>query len=407
MVHALLVCPDDTKHGCPICNGLSKSREQVLGVFPAVNHVLTQSPLGPHILRARPYINTVIRIGKPIFQGSRREWNKSIGPHLTFLVRKTELCWNRVAALDYNHYSSLIVTHGRLAIYELPRRVQPYITLAATKAHGGYQFTKPYTISAWNHINAVVKQLLLFTRKLQVPFINSHVARVGMKVQELVSGLKELLTDVKRLCMHWKEIAEKHANLRNRHANLEADLNGLIKVKLNSFAKTLVVMRKDAVADLWNESGLIKMAINELSVDAEKYLDSAAVYLEALKKVGEKQVIKVGPWGELIDKVNDMFKDRLKETENLMNGWYVHILGQEVQEVNIFTISCNYFPEWSTVMQVQMITAEICYLSEQAQTYLIPDFAILTNITAPVNWQRYYDLTRSEYFYSCTSLSDI
>lgn len=93
--------------------------------------------------------------------------------------------------VEYNRYSSRIVPHVKLAIYNLQRwqrQTQPYLILVATKTHSGYQTAKPYVIPVWNRIKAGIKQLLLFVREQRVLFVDPHVARIWEKVKELSSG---------------------------------------------------------------------------------------------------------------------------------------------------------------------------------------------------------------------------
>ena len=137
-----------------------------------------------------------------------------------------------------------------------------------------------------------------------------------------------------RLRKRLEETAAKRADIMSRCSNWESDLRELIKTSKKSLRKTLVAMRKAATVEL-KESKKVRGAIEELMAEAEKYLKGAAAYLKTLKKEGKTNTIKVNLWDKVIDKVDGKFNDRLKDTEGVLKMWHMHILDQEVQEVDI------------------------------------------------------------------------
>jgi len=147
----------------------------------------------------------------------------------------------------------------------------------------------------------------------------------------------------------------------------------MIKDKKKALRKMLVATRKAAAQEL-KASKEIKNGIDGLVDEAEKYLKGAEAYLKNLKKESRKPEEKGGMWVRVVEKVESKFSDQLRETENIVNGWYATVLGKEEYEL-------------------KQITEEVKDLAERAQADIGLDYAWLDDVTY-ADWQRYHDLVR-------------
>lgn len=437
------------------------------------------------------------------------QWNKYATPRIAFVEQKVEP-YRALVSQEYTKYSGRVgprykATQSSLKRWQ--RQAQPYIVLAATKTHEGYQTAKPYAIPIWNQIKAALKQFLIFAREQRRLFVDPHVARIWEKMIELSSGkpkgsgtkkeppapsaaapvtkletntetvandppaasatsedagtmestatesvisatentvgstssvlpdvtspapspsgssiesaasviaesvgsadissnsahitgpsqividpiptptvipaveeavdaeidLDEFARDLgldestdptlsigltpaetlipeeteeekaERIRQRNVETAKKRASIEKRHSKWETDLHELIKSQKKSLRKALVAIRKPAAAEL-KSSETIRAAVDGLTAEGEKYLKGAEAYLKTLKKE-QKGTVKVGLWDKVVEKVDGKFQDRLKETESVVNGWYIVVLDQEAQEVSTLPLIQPY-----------------------------------------------------------------
>ena len=145
--------------------------------------------------------------------------------------------------------------------------------------------------------------------------------------------------------------AERRADIERRHTQFETQLAALVKEKRQSLRKALVAIRKPAAAELKN-SKEIREGIANLLAEADRFMKGAEAYLKTLEKEQRGAKAKVALWDKVVEKVDKKFQDRLKETENIVNGWYLQVLSQEMAEVCLFVgivsvllVRLNYSPE--------------------------------------------------------------
>lgn len=191
--------------------------------------------------------------------------------------------------------------------------------------------------------------------------------------------------------------AEKRADIEKRHTQFEAELAALVREKKKSLRKALVAIRKPAAAELEN-SKEIREGVASLLAEADKYMKGAEAYLKTLKKEKKEAKIKVALWDKVVEKVDKKFQDRLKETEDIVNGWYLQVLSQEMAEVCLFVcpmfvavrLNYSFFSA-----QVNIASDEVKELADKAQVSVGMDWTWLDDVTA-ADWQRYHDLIRGQ-----------
>lgn len=138
-----------------------------------------------------------------------------------------------------------------------------------------------------------------------------------------------------KLRRHKEEIAKKRADITGRHANWEKQLEERISQNRKALRKALVASRKAAVQEL-KENADIRREVEGLVEEAEKYLKGAEKYMGNLKRESRSDDEKRTIWNRVIEKVDKKFTERLMQTETVVNGWYLKVIEQEVQEVRIF-----------------------------------------------------------------------
>jgi len=132
-------------------------------------------------------------------------------------------------------------------------------------------------------------------------------------------------------------------------------------------------LRKAAVVEL-KENANIRTAVESLVGDAEKFIKGAEGYLKNLHKEGRKEEEKKTLWARVIDKVDEKFTQRLRETEVVVNEWYGLVVQAELQETT-------------------NAVAPVRDVAERAQADIGFDYAWLGDVTYD-DWQRYHDLIR-------------
>ena len=152
----------------------------------------------------------------------------------------------------------------------------------------------------------------------------------------------------KRIAQRLAFTAERRADIERRHTQFETLLAALVKEKRQSLRKALVAIRKPAAVELKN-SKEIREGIVNLLAEADRFMKGAEAFLKTLEKEEKEAKAKVALWDKVVEKVDKKFQDRLKETENIVNGWYLQVLSQEMAEVclfvgivSVFLVRLNY-----------------------------------------------------------------
>lgn len=178
---------------------------------------------------------------------------------------------------------------------------------------------------------------------------------------------------VARLATQKEEVAKKRKEITERHSKWELELDELATEKKKLLKRSLLGLRKAAVVEL-KEHVDIRTAVERLVADAEKYLKGAEGYLKNLSKEDRKEEEKKALWVRVVDKVDEKFTGRLRETEVVVNEWYALVADAELAEV-------------------MKATAPVRDLSERAQADIGIDYAWLDDVTTR-DWERYHDLMR-------------
>ncbi|KAI0029547.1 hypothetical protein K488DRAFT_22124, partial [Vararia minispora EC-137] len=168
-------------------------------------------------------------------------------------------------------------------------------------------------------------------------------------------------------------IAAKRKDITGRHTKWEEKLEAAIRESKRRLRKTLVSLRKTAAATLKAHEG-VKAQIDGLVSEAERFLAGAEAYLKNLRKEGRKDEEKMGLWERVLGKVDERFTEKLKETEELVNGWYREHLAREEYEV-------------------VTLANEVKDIADAAQADIGLDYVWLEDVTY-WDWQRYHALVR-------------
>jgi len=149
---------------------------------------------------------------------------------------------------------------------------------------------------------------------------------------------------VERLRRQAEETAKKRADIMGRHAKWEEQLEDQIQSQQQQLRKSLVAVRKAAVVEL---KGSVKIngQVEFLVKEAEKYLKGAEVYLASLKKETMRED-RTSLWNRVVQKVDEKFAERMRETEAVVNEWYNELLQREIREVRRF----SYFPSLTEML---------------------------------------------------------
>jgi hypothetical protein len=127
--------------------------------------------------------------------------------------------------------------------------------------------------------------------------------------------------------------AEKRRDITSRHTKWEEKLDNMIKEKKKALRKALVTVRKAAVQELETNSD-VQSAIDQLVENAEKFLKGAEAYLNNVKAESRLGEEKAALWTKVLAKVDTKFAEYLRNTEDVVNGWYTTYLEKELQEVS-------------------------------------------------------------------------
>ncbi|RPD76377.1 hypothetical protein L226DRAFT_460530 [Lentinus tigrinus ALCF2SS1-7] len=176
-----------------------------------------------------------------------------------------------------------------------------------------------------------------------------------------------------RLRARREKTARDRAELDKRHTEWEKKVEDLVANSKKALRKALVAIRKAAVAEL-KENAEIRKEIESTVEDAEKFLRGAEKYMNNLQRENRKLEDKRAYWDRVINKLEEKFQDRLRQTEAVVNGWYAGVLEKEVAEVD-------------------KVTQAVRDLAENAQGDIGLDYAYLDDVTYH-DWQRYHDLIR-------------
>ncbi|EGO20584.1 hypothetical protein SERLADRAFT_417786 [Serpula lacrymans var. lacrymans S7.9] len=209
-IYTLAVCPQDTDLQSPVCRGLHLYRRLVLEpyVLPPIQAAFAHPSIAPYVDRATPYVHQAVSVTTPILLRTQSEWNarvvpqwkkrvipqwnKHVLPQLEkYVVPRIEALQTQIdpyRARVQQTYEQRVVPHARLAAYNIQRwthKAQPYVVLAVSKTHAGYQAARPYAIPLGRQIGSAVQQFLLFLQEQRQKFVDPHVAKIWEKVKEL------------------------------------------------------------------------------------------------------------------------------------------------------------------------------------------------------------------------------
>lgn len=176
---------------------------------------------------------------------------------------------------------------------------------------------------------------------------------------------------IERLRLKAEETARKRADIEARHSKWETELRSQMETGFSTLKGRLGVIRTAAATEL-AEAPDIRVAIESLAADAEKYIKGAEIYLRNLKAESRKNDEKMPLWERVVEKVDMKFSERLGVVQAVVNMWYSAILDQELREV-------------------YAVTAEVREVAEKAQVDLGLDYAWLDEVTYS-DWQRYHSL---------------
>ncbi|PSR82591.1 hypothetical protein PHLCEN_2v6024 [Hermanssonia centrifuga] len=177
---------------------------------------------------------------------------------------------------------------------------------------------------------------------------------------------------------------KKRADITARHSAWEKELEERISLNRKALRKSLVALRKAAVQEL-KESVEIHKDVEGLVEEAEKYLKGAEKYLGNLSRESRADEEKRIIWERVVQKVDKKFEERLTQTEAVVNGWYLQVIENELQEV-------------------RRLVGEVRDIAGRAQADIGLDYAWLDDVTYG-DWQRYHDLERRSENFAAQALS--
>jgi hypothetical protein len=246
-VYTLSVCPEDDKLQSPVCRGLYHYRRLVLEpyVFPVIQQALNHPTVAPYVEAVKPQINRAIEFGTPIVINARDnfkthvvpqwdkrvvptwneqvvpQWNKHVVPQWNQHVvpqwnQHVVPQWNQHVIPVYNanlapyitqaqkalgpyyaqavvEYHQRIVPNAKVAaitLHQWQQASQPYVILAAQKAHEGYVAAKPYAAPLWERIKEILGEVIALLAVQRRKFVDPHVAQIWDRVTELSTGTK-------------------------------------------------------------------------------------------------------------------------------------------------------------------------------------------------------------------------
>lgn len=175
--------------------------------------------------------------------------------------------------------------------------------------------------------------------------IDEFTRSLGLDEDEVPEEEAEIVEDTEeseeekaeKLRLKAQKTVEDRANIEKRHVKWEQDLDSLIKGNMQKLKKKLNAIRKPK-AEVLKNSKEVKTAMQTLVNEADKYLKGGEVYLQTIKAESKKESVKLTLWSRVMDKINTKFQDRLGEVDTIVNGWYMDVLNEEVQEVSKFQI---------------------------------------------------------------------
>lgn len=211
-IYTLSVCPQDSHQQTPLCRGLSEYKRIVLDpyIIPPLQAAFSHPSIAPHVERARPYVHRVIEVTVPIISRAQSQWNQHVIPQWEKYVVPE---WNRHVVPQWRRHIAPRVDTARVALAPYRRQVEtvyysfaprahralynlqrwqrqarPYILLAASKTHEGYNAAKPYTAPLVKRAGLALQHVALFLQDQRQHFVDPHVAKIWDKVKELSRG---------------------------------------------------------------------------------------------------------------------------------------------------------------------------------------------------------------------------
>ncbi|KAF7309451.1 hypothetical protein MIND_00315900 [Mycena indigotica] len=172
-----------------------------------------------------------------------------------------------------------------------------------------------------------------------------------------------------------RETREKRADLEGRMAKSNAELTALSKQKNKELRKSLVAIRKAAVAKLNDENSTIGKLIPELEKETEKIFKGLEGYLKKELKSSKGIVSeRIDKWSNVVDKVEERLGEKVQVAQNTLHEFHSDVKAREFE------------------MGMALIE-EVKAACGQAQADVGLELSWLHDVTY-MDWQVYHDLAR-------------
>ena len=191
------------------------------------------------------------------------------------------------------------------------------------------------------------------------------------------------------------ETAEKRQDITGRHSKWEEMLDKSIKEHKKSLRKVLVAMRKVAAQEFRTNTD-VKSAIDQLVENADKLLKGAEAYLANLLRESRPSDEKVTSWTKVLAKVDTKFTAYLRHIEDVVDRWHTLHLDREREQVSLGLIDALEHVVSPLFQKVALAAQAVKNIAENAQADLGLGYIWLDDVTY-LDWQRYHDLTKSEF----------
>ena len=143
-----------------------------------------------------------------------------------------------------------------------------------------------------------------------------------------------------RVRLKKEETAHKRADLESRHTKWEEKLKKAGEHAKEELVDTLVASRESALQDINNENGVIQTTIADLK-EALKAKKHVQLYFEELKKDKKSDEQKFMDWTKVLERVDEKFNERLKETQDKIQKWVLDRVNAEQHLVSLQVSLCD------------------------------------------------------------------
>ncbi|KAJ7132367.1 hypothetical protein C8R44DRAFT_849879 [Mycena epipterygia] len=131
-----------------------------------------------------------------------------------------------------------------------------------------------------------------------------------------------------------RKTAEKRADLEGRMARSKETLTAMVVAKNKQLRKTLVGLRKAAVARMDDPLSIIGSQLPALEREADKLLKGLEGYLKKDVKVnkGGDPVERTERWQKVVTKVEEKISEKIQMTQGVIQQFHVDLKAEEVNE---------------------------------------------------------------------------